>query len=160
MATDTVLNELILQEVTQAEYEQLEKDNLLDENRIYLTPDETTEALNGKADIDLSNAVNSASQMAKETIIAWGIPDYSAGIAFTLNKSTSYTALKDGLVIVYTNRNQDLRSNVKIDETVVANHVSYWSNIPHFFPVAKGAVISTDYDTIESSVFYPFKGVN
>ena len=39
MATDTVLNELILQEVTQAEYEQLEKDNLLDENRVYLTPD-------------------------------------------------------------------------------------------------------------------------
>lgn len=39
MATDTVLNELILQEVTQAEYEQLGKDNLLDETRIYLTPD-------------------------------------------------------------------------------------------------------------------------
>lgn len=39
MVTDTVLNELILQEVTQAEYKQLVKDNLLDENRVYLTPD-------------------------------------------------------------------------------------------------------------------------
>ena len=45
MATDTVLNELILQEVTQAEYGQLVKDNLLDENRVYLTPDNSLKGI-------------------------------------------------------------------------------------------------------------------
>lgn len=45
MATDTVLNELMLQEVTQAEYGQLVKDNLLDENRVYLTPDNSLKGI-------------------------------------------------------------------------------------------------------------------
>lgn len=54
-----------------------------------------TEALNGKADVDLSNINASAS--AKNTINSWGMPDYSAGV----QKSYPFTAEYDGIANVY-----------------------------------------------------------
>lgn len=88
------------------------------------------------------------------------MPNYSAGVAFTLNKSTPYTAPKDGFVFIYTGRANDQYSNIKIGGTQVGYSISNWSTIQYFFPVAKGTVVSTDYDTIGSARFYPLKGAN
>jgi hypothetical protein len=86
------------------------------------------------------------------------MPNYGAGVAFTLNKSTPYTAPKDGIVFIHTGRANDQRSNIKIAGTTVADTISNWSNIPYFFPVTKGTVVSTNYDTIGTAIFYPLKG--
>lgn len=50
--------------------------------------------LNGKADTDLSNI--NASQSAKNEIISWGMPDYSAGK--DVSSATIHTATVDGYV--------------------------------------------------------------
>ena len=55
----------------------------------------TTSDLNGKADVDLGNINASAS--AKNTIIGWGMPDYSAGLSKSFG--TTYTADTDCFVI-------------------------------------------------------------
>lgn len=47
-----------------------------------------TELFNGKADVDLSNI--NASQSAKETIVGWGMPDYSAGVVVANNYVTTF----------------------------------------------------------------------
>ena len=52
---------------------------------------------NGKADVDLSNAVSNASSSAKETIVGWGLPDYTAVVTISAG---SYTPPKDGLIRV------------------------------------------------------------
>jgi hypothetical protein len=86
------------------------------------------------------------------------MPNYGAGVAFTLNSTTSYTAPKDGFVFIYTGRAKDQSSNIKIDGTQVGSSVAYYTNIQYFFPVAKGTVVSTTIDTISSARFYPLKG--
>lgn len=55
-----------------------------------------TELFNGKADIDLSNAAQNASTSAKETVVGWGMPDYTAGVSKSHN--TQYTADKNGFL--------------------------------------------------------------
>lgn len=62
---------------------------------------------NGKADVDLSNAASNASSSAKETIVGWGLPDYSASVS--KNVGTSYTATEDGVVEVYIQTNNNVR---------------------------------------------------
>ena len=112
--------------------------------------------LNGKANTAASNFTTAG----KGTIVNLTVPNYSAGVAFTLNKSTSYTAPKDGFVFIYSNKANDLYSNIKVNGTQVGYSISYHSHIQYFFPVAKGTVISTDYDSILSARFYPLKGAN
>lgn len=86
------------------------------------------------------------------------MPNYSAGVAFTLNSTTSYTAPKDGFVFIHSSRAKDQTSNIKIDGTQVGTSIAYYTNIQYFFPVAKGTVVSTTNSTIESARFYPLKG--
>lgn len=42
---------------------------------------------NGKADIDLTNAVSNASTTAKETIVGWGIPDFSRATTLPVSQT-------------------------------------------------------------------------
>lgn len=51
------------------------------------------ELFNGKADLNLTNAVSNASATAKETATSWGMPDYSSIVSITL----PYTAPKTGI---------------------------------------------------------------
>lgn len=53
-----------------------------------------TELFNGKMDVSLSNMNASAS--AKETIVGWGIPDYTAGVSI----SSGYVAVANGMVLI------------------------------------------------------------
>jgi hypothetical protein len=53
----------------------------------------TTETLNGKLDIDGGNAT----QTTKETIVGWGMPDFSAGVS--KSKDTWYQAETDGWIV-------------------------------------------------------------
>lgn len=46
------------------------------------------EALNDKVDIDGNNFT----EEGKQTIVGWGMPDYSAGVSVTLTSDQTYTA--------------------------------------------------------------------
>lgn len=68
------------------------------------------ELFNGKADIDLSNAVSNASAIAKETIIGWGMPDYDSGysVASTTREYCYWVqAQTHGIVLIDDPSNQD-----------------------------------------------------
>lgn len=86
--------------------------NLLKESQIPATPSQNelyavelegkpaTEAqLNQKLDLNLSNATSNT----KETIVGWGIPDYSrmTNVPFVLN--SSWTATHDGILYCWVN---------------------------------------------------------
>lgn len=147
MATERVLSNLNLITFKTEDGLQNHIDELQDGDLVF-TPDKTTEALNGKADIDLSNAVNSASQMAKETIIAWGMPDYSAGVSAP---STNTIAQTD--IYVKSDTQTLFNSQIYINDVIVA---SGWEGFACAY-VPKGATFRV---TGTNAVYYPLKGVN
>ena len=106
------------------------------------------------ANPNLSNVTSTG----KSTVTGWVTPDYSQGTSFTLDSNTSYTALKDGFVFIYTSRGEDLQSNVKINGVQVGYSQAYYGNMQYFFPVSVGDVISTDYNSISNALFCPLKG--
>lgn len=55
---------------------------------------------NTKADIDLSNAALNASTSAKETIVGWGMPDYSAGVEKT--RGVDFTVSQNSVLWITT----------------------------------------------------------
>lgn len=74
------------------------------------------ELFNSKLDLDLENITNSS----KETIIGWGMPDYSTGVSRSWD--TSYLADKD-TVICYQTNHQSGNDNV---EPKVSSDNSNW----------------------------------
>ena len=60
---------------------------------------------NGKADVDLSNAVSNASITAKQTIIGWGIPDLTTGVSVSTSGFTStkkqWLCIRAGVINTY-----------------------------------------------------------
>lgn len=119
--------------------------------------DEIATDLNGKADTDLSNM--NPTQAVKNTIVGWGMPDYSNGQKFT---GTTFTAPSIGFVTVqpaggvsgtiYVNGNPvGVGSNTTVDSSVQ-------------FYVDEGDIITVrsgfTFNGNVGSYFYPLKGVN
>jgi len=108
---------------------------------------------NGKADVDLSNAVSNASAYAKENIVGWAIPDYTAGIA--LSNNTTYTADKPYLIVQIASGN--MATSLTINNTIFTNNTSGGTT-------SLGFVVYTgdEYKTSSSGSFikYPLKGAN
>lgn len=117
----------------------------------------TAATLQTKADVDLGNI--SPTQSAKDTIIGWGMPDYSAGVAVTF----PYTAPSDG-VIFYSWGSSGATSDIVINNVIVGQYKTDYGNI-HSQKVylSKGDVIAPSGGSVQSSftqIFFPLKGVN
>ena len=118
------------------------------------------ELFNGKADVDLSNI--NASQSAKETIVGWGIPDYTAGV--TLTAGVQYTASTDGVIFASYINNQT-RATITING--VSMNLNYCYKVSgdveseslSTIPVAKGDVYTLAAVGGNTIFFFPLKGV-
>lgn len=106
--------------------------------------------LSNKANNDLSNI--NASSSAKETIVGWGIPDYSAGISISLDP---YTTPKKGLI-------QKQLSTGGSSSTIRVNNVQILrqgtagaTDVTYLFFVDKNDII----EGANGGTFYPLKGV-
>lgn len=111
------------------------------------------ELFNGKVDLDLNNMNPSAT--AKETIVGWGLPDYSAGVTTLISTSASYTALSAGFITVVKN-NTATQMGIKINDVDVQDN---WKlNIDGQYLVSEGDVIKTTAGDVNLK-FYPLKGV-
>lgn len=122
----------------------------------------TTEVLSNKADADLSNINASAS--ARETIVGWGMPDYTAGISVSNNTVISgFTAPKKGILMLGGGFYYP-----KINGIDIANGSYY---IPDGIRFGQSVSIQLDKDDVFSctnyftestttNIFYPYKGVN
>lgn len=84
--------------------------------------DEIATDLNGKADVDLSNI--NPTQTVKNTIIGWGMPDWSRAISKTAY--TEYTATQRGWVNVYGTTNGH-EIGLKINDNIVAANRAHGS---------------------------------
>ena len=122
--------------------------------------DEIATDLNSKADTDLSNI--SASQSAKNTIVAWGMPDYANAITISSTPwtTTSYTAPSDGLVLFDCGL-YNSGGYIQINSTDLMKRTStggYTSDYSFVLPINKNDIISfnTGYNntTLTSGIVY------
>lgn len=116
---------------------------------------------NGKADIDLTNAVANASTTAKETIVGWGTPDYSARVGFS--SGVDYQAPSDGFVIASGWTNTSTNSSFYLNGTRMATFIantSAWLPGMVYCPVHKGDTVNIKFTQGTYTMnFYPLKGV-
>lgn len=115
--------------------------------------DQIATDLNGKMDSDMSNM--SASQSAKNTIVGWGLPDYSSGISISTG---SYTPPSDGLIRV-SGGNNVINKYIDVNGARAAQaFVNSTTSTDIIAFVQKGdsvAITGTGVDVY----FYPLKGV-
>ena len=118
--------------------------------------------LNGKANTDASNFTATG----KQTVVGWGMPDYTAGISFSNN--TNYVAPKNGVAMCVVNLGDfdgvgDTRIYINNNEVFYIAGTSAGSvrNLI-YIPVSKGDIIKIymKRTTTSSLKFYPVKGVN
>ena len=116
----------------------------------------------GKADVDLSNAASNASVTAKQTIVGWGKPDFSAEVSI----SSPYTPTQNGFISIcvkgaYSTINFNVDGvNVITEYTDVAG--ANQENILRLIPVIKGKEYSWSYvnGTLKYAKFMPdFGGI-
>lgn len=114
------------------------------------------ETINNKADLDLNNINPSAS--VRETIIGWGMLDYSAGVR--LNANVTYTAQKDGFV--FWQALNITNGNFYVNSVLYGQAMGRggkWADCNSvMMPVSKGDTYNCDGAT--DFIFYPVKGVN
>ena len=115
---------------------------------------------NGKADVDLSNAASNASNSAKNTIVGWGLPDYSSAVTI----SSGYAATENGYVIVSLNGQAHSNNSIYVNGSLVAQALASnsYQEAPINFqaPVSTGDVItwSTGSGMVTVARFVPMKG--
>lgn len=114
----------------------------------------TTAQLNAKVDLDLDNMTPSAT--AKETIVGWGIPDYTAGVAI----STGYVAVSNGMVKIVRGGGS-WGVSLRVDGVVVDGNYSNTTNeggcLIAF--VKKGSIVTWDTGNIsDTPTFFPCVG--
>lgn len=119
--------------------------------------DEIETELNGKADTDLSNVtsgafehvLNTVQQSGKETIIGWGMPDYTAGVSIS---AAPYVCPCNGIIVS--------PYNITINGSQIFAFFDYGGyNTPNSMtaPVCKGDIINGNIANLK---FYPLKGEN
>lgn len=111
-----------------------------------------SELFNGKMDRDMSNM--NASQTAKDIVMGWGMPDYSAvitGISFP------YTAPSNG-IISFNIDNYGLYLTINSTRINVGGNDS-GNEGPVQLPLSKGDVIQSSTTYYHNLIFIPLKGV-
>lgn len=126
---------------------------------IQVNIDNVVTDLNGKADTDLANAFPSQSFIDKS--IEWGMPDYTAGVNQSANKSQRNNV--DGWV------NWTYQSNTAYGNLYVSNDNNNWIEVNKIYgnvnsssgimiPMPKGTYYKCNYK--DRFVFYPVKGAS
>ena len=120
-------------------------------------------SLAGRATTDMNNITSTG----KETVVGWGIPDYSAGISLSGwgTATSNFNVPTDGVLQIIISSTSALEEFF-VDEKIVcalANVSNYTGWAVNIFPISKGTHAwrtSSNPSRIYAVVFYPFKGVN
>ena len=111
--------------------------------------------LDRKADKDLSNITNTA----KETIVGWGMPDYSARVSRSSN--VEYTAESDGYIFAQVYHNAETGTS-SIQVTINSSNIGFapgatdYGRSQIYLPIKKGDVYKVVAN--DGIVFYPIRG--
>lgn len=115
------------------------------------------------ADVAGLKDMSNVTAAGKNTVVGWGMPDYSAGIDVSGYKSSTnqFTAPKDGILSISVNSNTD--GSVYIDNvhSAHANNNDLYARASIILPISKGekfyAPTVLNLNTF-TSCFYPYKG--
>lgn len=119
-----------------------------------------TELFNGKMDLDLGNAT----QVTKDTIVGWAMPDYSAAV----DAGTGHTSYANAYVVPNTGFVSIRLTLSTTSGDILVNNVIVASggfsgtgglNIGSLIPVSKNDKIHVD-NNYASMKFYPLKGIS
>lgn len=125
------------------------------------------ELFNGKVDLDLNDMNPSAT--AKETIVGWGMPDYSAAISATgaYTSNNKFTAPADGILIYgyWSTTNSKIYVNDIVVGGLFGTNSGQGLCYPLVIPLSKGDTFYQEYANhtsfpYQNNRFVPFKGVN
>lgn len=110
---------------------------------------------------DLSNM--NPTQTVKNTIVSWGMPDYTNGISITIGKSNNkYTVEENGWIYASCGTGDSNRgfyvNNKKVSTHQSSQYGGVSTKIGTTFPVSSGDKIHGDTDG--SGYFFPLKGAN
>ena len=105
----------------------------------------------------VANGIDRTVKSDRETVVGWGMPDYSAGI--TIN-ATSYTAPKDGIVLINCQHadhatNQLTINGVQLYSVSMTGSYAAGTLPPFEIPVSAGDVIKSNQNILR---FFPYKG--
>lgn len=127
------------------------------------------ELFNNKVDLNFNNM--NPSQTAKNTIVEWGIPDYSAGVDYA-NDTTVHIAPSKGILAISYSRSNAGTGYLKINGTNVASGYTIGGNV-NYRTLVTGEYLLSQGDTFQITEegvndtaipliyrFYPCKGVN
>ena len=116
-------------------------------------------SLNNRMDKDASNA----STTAKETIVGWGMPDYTAGVSITIS-TTDTTITSKGVIMGGWTCTGNNSWKIYVNGEVVVDadmRSSTSSSCAIFIPVEVGDVVKSSVAVGNPvTIFYPYKGVN
>ena len=152
MPHDTEVSQLIINTMTQAQYDAIEFPS---NTQLYLTPDTT-----------LQNDFSNVSQSGKNTAMSWDKVDYSAGIDFLAPATTlSYTAPCDGIVVYRVLCGTSIYStSLKINDIAVpfpaqVTTGEYYGTVSYRLSPGDVAVLDVNNaSAIHYAIFYPLKG--
>jgi len=118
------------------------------------------ELFNGKLDLDLGNVTN----LTKQTIVGWGLPDYNSAISIGHDLSTDYTCQNAGYYIVYMAKTSGNTSPSIFVNGVEVNTTTYsvsYSTIYSVLMCDIGDIISAQSAYVRTvETYIPFKGVS
>lgn len=123
------------------------------------------ELFNGKVDLNFNNM--NPSQTAKNTIVEWGMPDYSAGVDYA-NDTTVHTAPSNGILAI-SYRVKSGSGYLKINEANVAMSwviTAYATMVTGEYLLSQGDAFQITAEALNNKDipliyrFYPCKGVN
>ena len=119
------------------------------------------------ADVSGLKDMSNVTATGKETIVGWGMPDYSAGISLSGwgTAISNFSVPTDGILQILISSTSAIEEFFVDDKiacalTNVSNYIGWAVNL---FPVSKGTHTwrtSSTPSRIYAVVFYPFKGVN
>ena len=105
----------------------------------------------------VANGIDRTVKSDRETVVSWGMPDYSAGI--DINAKT-YTAPKAGIVLINCQHadhatNQVTINGVQLYSVSMTGSYANGTLPPFEIPVSAGDVITSNQNILK---FYPYKG--
>ena len=109
------------------------------------------EKLVNKADTDASNFTSAG----KETVVGWGMPDYSAGVS----KSLANGSISGKGYLLFTTKQNVAACDITIGTTVFKIGGNYNTLDTLFVPVDNNSYSCSDWSIINTLVFIPLKGV-
>ena len=116
------------------------------------------------ADVAGLKDMSNVTATGKETVVGWGMPDYSAGIAVNLSVNVIWTAPSDGILILSSKGGTNPAYYGLINETIVFN-----TSAGQTAGGQGGLIILNKNDTVkmttltvatQHNTFVPLKGVN